>query len=561
MRRAPPPRIRKGWGSRATVRYSVASLSAMATANGHKSQNCTVCLDSFKDPKVLPCCHTFCKACLDQVLEKSPTKGKLSCPRPQCRGEHDVPANGVDGFLTDFTVTSDLEVASALDLSEQKPPCGECDSGDPSVAYCCDCQTYLCEYCSGGHKRMKRLRDHKVLPLDSLTPDVLKRSRGDPSCRKHLDKSLVAFCKTCQALVCNDCIVTTHHEGHKYSAVDTATREEVETKLKTELDRSKAKLTDLREGLGYIKRVEQQLGAQPDELKKAINATFDSLVATLETRRAQLLKETDAKCSGDLKKVWSQREVVEIAVVDLETTVGFTERVLECASDAEFLSLSPQAFTRLSHLETTKWEVDTVCDLEETKREFLGRNHRTYVQNHHTYLQNIGEMREVKVSPPVVLHGLPKSLPLAKKTEFTPASKSRWRMRIGKPAVTVSYGFSRKKQYLRPVKKAGGKWVIPFTPVCGGRHSLSLSVSGKEVEESPFEFTVQGTPAEGDIVTRGPDWKYGNVDGGVGSHGIVGPDSQGIHNLAVTWNNGNEYLFRWGTENGQYDIVLVVPGT
>ncbi len=244
----------------------------------------------------------------------------------------------------------------------------------------------------------------------------------------------------------------------------------------------------------------------------------------------------------------------------LETTVGFTERALDCSSNAEFLSLCRQASTRLGHLETTEWEVDTVCDLEETKREFLRGNH-------HAYLNNVGEMREVKVPPPLVIHGLPKSLPLGKKTEFTVASKSRRRVRIGRPAVKVkviiSYGFSRKEQYLRPMMKGGGipKWVIPFTPVCGGRHSLSLLASGKEVEGSPFEFTVQGTPAAGDIVTRGPDWNYGNIDEGFGSCGTVAQTSQGIRNLIVTWNNGHQYRFKWGTENGQYDIVLVLPGT
>ncbi len=132
-------------------------------------------------------------------------------------------------------------------------------------------------------------------------------------------------------------------------------------------------------------------------------------------------------------------------------------------------------------------------------------------------------------------------------------------MRIARHAVTVSHGFSRKERILQTVKISEGKCVIPFTPVCGGRHSLSLSVDGKQVEGSPFEFTVQGTAAEGDVVTRGPDWKYANVDGGDGSRGTVELTSEGILNLTVMWNNGNRYGFRWGTDNGQYDTIFVIP--
>ena len=49
---------------------------------------CTICLELFTEPKVLPCCHTFCKGCLEGILEKSKNKEKLACP--QCRTEHQV---------------------------------------------------------------------------------------------------------------------------------------------------------------------------------------------------------------------------------------------------------------------------------------------------------------------------------------------------------------------------------------------------------------------------------------------------------------------------------------
>ena len=49
---------------------------------------CTVCLELFTEPKVLPCCHTFCKKCLEGILEKTEEKAKLVCP--QCRAEHEV---------------------------------------------------------------------------------------------------------------------------------------------------------------------------------------------------------------------------------------------------------------------------------------------------------------------------------------------------------------------------------------------------------------------------------------------------------------------------------------
>ncbi len=94
----------------------------------------------------------------------------------------------------------------------------------------------------------------------------------------HLDKLPVAFCKNCQILVCGDCIVLTSHVLHTYGAIDAATRKEAETKLKAGLDQAKTKLASLKEDLGYIKDVDRQVGKYPDQLKTAINGTFDAPV-------------------------------------------------------------------------------------------------------------------------------------------------------------------------------------------------------------------------------------------------------------------------------------------
>ena len=31
---------------------------------------CAVCMEQFKEPKVLPCLHTYCKACLEKLVKK-----------------------------------------------------------------------------------------------------------------------------------------------------------------------------------------------------------------------------------------------------------------------------------------------------------------------------------------------------------------------------------------------------------------------------------------------------------------------------------------------------------
>lgn len=53
---------------------------------------CSICLERFNDPKILPCHHSFCFNCINRLKENRQVK----CPI--CRNTHDVSY----GFTNDF---------------------------------------------------------------------------------------------------------------------------------------------------------------------------------------------------------------------------------------------------------------------------------------------------------------------------------------------------------------------------------------------------------------------------------------------------------------------------
>ena len=142
--------------------------------NQEEKSSCGVyhSLEAHREPKVLPCCHTFCKSCLvGLVTESGPQltgsprtstskKDILRCP--ECRTEHDIPDGGVAGFLTD--ILRESFVASRDKESEpvEKPVCGECEGGELAVAYCHDCEAFVCESCKVALHKAKRYRDHSL---------------------------------------------------------------------------------------------------------------------------------------------------------------------------------------------------------------------------------------------------------------------------------------------------------------------------------------------------------------------------------------------------------------
>ena len=57
---------------------------------------CPVCFEQFADPRILPCLHSFCRACLDDVLQAN--AGKDNFPCPSCRNLASLPAQGAQSF-------------------------------------------------------------------------------------------------------------------------------------------------------------------------------------------------------------------------------------------------------------------------------------------------------------------------------------------------------------------------------------------------------------------------------------------------------------------------------
>ena len=44
---------------------------------------CPVCMEQLREPKVLPCLHTYCKACLQKLVKKQGSDHIITCP--ECR--------------------------------------------------------------------------------------------------------------------------------------------------------------------------------------------------------------------------------------------------------------------------------------------------------------------------------------------------------------------------------------------------------------------------------------------------------------------------------------------
>ncbi|XP_035685568.1 tripartite motif-containing protein 3-like [Branchiostoma floridae] len=242
---------------------------------------CTVCLEPFKDPKVLPCLHTFCKGCLEKFVGKQGElmKDKFQCPT--CRTETVLPDGGIAGLKNNFFVLSLRDTVethkSVANVEDDKVPCDVCEE-DVASCGCVLCEEFLCDECVRAHRRAKRTRDHEAIGVAELEEHLITKTSSVkptslPICTKHEDERLKFFCETCQHPVCRDCTVL-QHKDHKYGLL-TDVVSGVRAKIKDKLETAMPKFQEYRDIAGVVTEKQTELNTRSKKAADDIDAAAE----------------------------------------------------------------------------------------------------------------------------------------------------------------------------------------------------------------------------------------------------------------------------------------------
>ena len=82
----------------------MAEASTLAKNITDKFLECPICIDTFQDPRALPCHHGFCKDCLVELVKSRRKKNTLVCPT--CKRTVKLPKDGVQGLPVHFIINS-----------------------------------------------------------------------------------------------------------------------------------------------------------------------------------------------------------------------------------------------------------------------------------------------------------------------------------------------------------------------------------------------------------------------------------------------------------------------
>ncbi|XP_049580749.1 tripartite motif-containing protein 3 [Syngnathus scovelli] len=264
---------------------------------------CSICLDRYHNPKVLPCLHTFCERCLQNYIP--PQSLTLSCP--VCRQTSILPEKGVAALQNNFFITNLMEVLQRDPECSRPEACNALDSAGAAATTC--------------------------PPL---------------SCPNHEGKVMEFYCESCETAMCLECTEGEHREHVTVPLRDVL--EQHKSALKNQLDTVRNRLPQLTVAIELVNEISKQLTERKHAAVTEINDTFDELEKALHQRKSALVAEVDNICSAKQKVLQAQLTSLLQGKENIQSSCDFTEQALSHGSATEVLLVQKQMGERVSAL-------------------------------------------------------------------------------------------------------------------------------------------------------------------------------------------------------------------
>ena len=312
--------------------------------------SCSVCLEEYRRPRVLPCLHVFCEACLEKLAVAQ--GGRLSAPCPNCRQPAQLPQGGVASLPSAFYIQHLFEVKDALEKvrDPKKAQCDKCGEGE-AQGFCRDCGQFICQLCLDMHRKWREFQSHEISSFNEVQETASKMvtpKKVTTLCPKHPTEQIKIYCEKCDELICRDCTVKTHRD-HSYDLIPDAFPKHRDTIIAS-LEPVKTQLACVVETIKNLEARSERVERRGKKAKDKVDAEIERLHAILEARRRELHSEVDGKVRQASKELAAQRDQYELRQAQLSSCVEFVEGSLQSGTQEEVLSMKRQVVQRAQQM-------------------------------------------------------------------------------------------------------------------------------------------------------------------------------------------------------------------
>ncbi|XP_067410093.1 E3 ubiquitin-protein ligase TRIM56 [Emydura macquarii macquarii] len=315
---------------------------------------CPICLERLRQPKILPCLHTYCQGCLEGLLDDSPA---LRCP--ECREEVPLP-QGVAGLKTNFFVNGLLELVhpgGEADLTCALCPLLGQEGGHPAVSRCLDCADNLCQACATGHRCSRLTHAHRLVSVQGYLSgqhDEEIRRRQAVQCQEHPGEELRFLCQPCASPICRECRLGAHLEHPCQTLAEAAeARRPLVAELLAGVEETAGRVA---QGRAALEEELSQLRLHEAGLRDVVERTCADAARRLLAHKESVLAALRRHVEGREKAAGLLRAQLELQEQLARSTAAFARKVLGLGREVEIVSLEALITQRLGWLRGFRWE-------------------------------------------------------------------------------------------------------------------------------------------------------------------------------------------------------------
>ena len=416
--------------------------------------NCSICLDTYVDPKLLQCLHTYCRKCLVKLVARD-KQGQLFLTCPICRHDTPVPANGVVGLQPAFHINHFLEI-----MEEHKNPPASAEKAE---------------------------RDSASLTF---------RDKVKVCCREHAGKEVELFCETCGEPICLKCdVVGAKHHNHNSEELDKA-YERYKVEVTASLEPMEKQVTTITQALAQLYARCAEISDQRAAVEADVHTAFEGLQRILDTRKTELISQLHQITQRKLKELEVQKDQLETTLAQLSSCLGFMKESLKTGSQEEVLLMKSSVVMQVKEL-TTTFPPDMLKPSTEADVIFSALADVT------TACRNYGRVLTHDVLPdPSKCHATGKGIEAAVVGEMSTAvlqvvsfnDKPCVEPILSSECELVSELTGTRTR--GSVERSGqSQYEISYQPTIKGRHQVHVKVENQHIRGSPFTVSAK-SPVE-----------------------------------------------------------------
>ena len=449
---------------------------------------CTICEETFRTPKTLPCLHTFCCECLNRHLRyRKGAKLPINCPI--CRAEIQAPnGDNLDHIPTSFYHNRLLETLSIKQCSAGSDiTCGNCKKLTSESSYCFECAKFFCTDCLNAHNLLGFLNEnHRVIAVKEFCPqDYEALLQRQPFCQQqyHKRKVLRYFCIQCEKCICQVC-QTVEHNGHKVEHLEKAAEDQKQV-IQSVLERADKKIEVYKETTAKTDQVSAELEANVSAARRELRQTVEKIkraIDEVENETVAELVNIQHERQGRLNEI---KGMAEARLKVLSESMEYTKTMRNEGTSAEILQMKDALQQRFQELLKSERDENRLRD---------GDSFIKFHSNRDIKLPILGHVQTNVIQPSLsVLTTTPPNAQASKEVKLVVTTKGPNGEVCYIPETHLEVVVEPRYDVteFNTIDKGDGEYHVTFRPQIPGNYSVGVKIENNRIQNSPQTLNVK----------------------------------------------------------------------